>query len=167
MDEKTIARFWAKVDKNGPVPAHAPHLGPCWVWTGAKNHSGHGVGWNGKRTRLAHRLSWELTTGSAPPDCACHKCDNPPCCNPSHLFLGSRADNLADMRAKGRQAPMPRPCRKGELAPVVKLSESQVRQILSLRASGSSCKDLSAQFHVTTSNIYALVTGRSWKHIQR
>ena len=107
-----IERFWAKVDKNGPIPAHRPDLGPCWIWLGAKVTGGYGViktGFSTHKTRkqsLTHRFSWEVHFGPIPSATpfVLHKCDNPPCPNPGHLFLGTAADNTADMMAKGRQA---------------------------------------------------------------
>lgn len=107
LDERVAARFWAKVDKNGPVPAHCPELGPCWLWTRATDRRGYGRFGIGPAANCrmfgAHRVAMALT-GTIPPDdlFGCHHCDNPPCCNPAHLFLGTCADNCADMVAKGR-----------------------------------------------------------------
>src|SRR3990167_544842 len=87
--------FWSKVDK------HAPNN--CWVWMGFKKPTGYGlfgVGW--KRT---HRLAWEFTNGKIPAGIhVLHKCDNPSCVNPSHLYLGTHQDNMRDRNKKGRQA---------------------------------------------------------------
>lgn len=96
-------RFWAKVDKDGPVPQHRPELGSCWVWTRATTGFGYGkLGLNG-RALTAHRRSYEMAYGAIPNGLlVCHRCDNPPCVNPDHLFLGSFADNMRDMHAKGR-----------------------------------------------------------------
>src|SRR5262245_4019247 len=103
-----VDRFWSKVNRNGPVQAHCPELGPCWPFTGKARFRG-GYGQiadrkNGKFwPRLTHRVAWELTFGPIQEDLGVlHKCDNPLCCNPSHLFLGTRADNLTDARNKGR-----------------------------------------------------------------
>lgn len=98
-------RFWAKVCKAGPVVR--PELGPCWVWTSASlNAHGYGViglG-DGRGTSVAHRVSYELAHGVAltREQKILHRCDNPPCVRPDHLFEGTQADNMADMRAKGR-----------------------------------------------------------------
>lgn len=94
----TIARFWAKVDKSGE----------CWTWTGGTIAFGHGQFHvtlpSGNRNYLAHRFSWFLAHGQeAPlPLCVLHRCDNPPCVRPSHLFLGTKKDNTQDMLGKGR-----------------------------------------------------------------
>lgn len=102
-------RFWSKVDKAGPVPTHLPHLGPCWLWTG---HNKKGAWPYGAiRTKangvwsysVAHRVSWELHNGPIPSGLwALHRCDNPLCVRPDHLFLGTAKHNTADMKAKGR-----------------------------------------------------------------
>lgn len=109
---KSLAdRLWAKVDKSGPVPAHRPELGSCWVWTGAvTKHVGHGVialGARAEGTAKTHRVSYELHFGPIPKDvsvelCVLHHCDNRRCVRPDHLFLGTDADNVRDMLAKGR-----------------------------------------------------------------
>lgn len=96
------ARFWKRVDKNGPV--HSPKLGHCWLWTGGKyNHGGAGQVQYGKKHYAASRLAWILTYGEIPPGLVvCHKCDNPPCCRPSHLWVGTPKQNSQDMIKKGR-----------------------------------------------------------------
>jgi len=107
LSDRLARRFWAKVDRRGPVPERYPELGPCWIWTRATDRKGYGrfgVGPAGSnRVFFAHRVAMALA-GTVPPDdlMACHHCDNPPCCNPGHLFLGTGADNLGDMAAKGR-----------------------------------------------------------------
>ncbi len=87
-------RFWIKVVRSGDDE--------CWGWSGTTN-KGYGRINVGGNMVLAHRVAWELTSGLIPPGmCVLHSCDNPPCVNPNHLFLGTHADNMRDMRAKGR-----------------------------------------------------------------
>jgi len=99
-------RFWEKVNKDGPIPSHRPELGPCWLWMACRTPSGYGqLGLPGKDAGIviASRFSWELHNGPIPDGLfACHKCDNPPCVNPAHLFLGDHEDNARDAAAKGR-----------------------------------------------------------------
>jgi hypothetical protein len=97
--------FWTRLDKNGPVHPYRPELGRCWEFVGSRKSAEfpYGqIGVNG-RPRGAHRVAWELTNGPIPPGLSVlHSCDNPPCCNPAHLFLGTDAVNAWDKVAKGR-----------------------------------------------------------------
>lgn len=101
-----LQRFWSKVAK----------ADTCWLWTAGTNNMGYGMFWNPaeKRMELAHRYSYELHHGPiAQGMVICHRCDTPPCVNPEHLFVGTQAENLADMWAKGRRHDGPtRPTQK-------------------------------------------------------
>jgi hypothetical protein len=103
MNKKTLVeRFWEKVSKDSD--RHFALDGKkCWEWRGAltKGYGQFGVG--GGKLQYAHRFSWMLHNGEIPEGkCVLHKCDNPGCVNPDHLFLGSHADNMKDMASKGR-----------------------------------------------------------------
>jgi hypothetical protein len=90
-------RFWEKVDRRGP--------NDCWPWTAASDRSGRGTIRLTEPRRYvekAPRVAIFLTSGKWPDGYACHSCDNPACCNPAHLWIGSPADNARDMCAKGR-----------------------------------------------------------------
>jgi ribosome-binding protein aMBF1 (putative translation factor) len=107
----------------------------------------------------AHRISWQLHNGPIPPGMfVCHRCDNPPCVNPDHLFLGTHADNLRDASRKGRM-------RLGANNINAKLSEDTVRIIRALSASGLSQNTLSKQFGVAQVTIHKIIHRQLWKSV--
>lgn len=144
-------RFWRKVKKMDSG---------CWEWQGSRHPSGHGYTVSATKSRVtyAHRRAWELTRGSIPDGlCVCHHCDNPPCVNPAHLFLGTHAENLADAARKGRT------CR-GEQAPGHILTEQNVRDIRSAHP-GISNRVLAWRFGICTSAVSPIRRGLRWKHV--
>lgn len=156
-------RFWSKV-KLGKQSE-------CWPWLGALLKSGgYGafrVGGRRGKTVRANRVAWELTFGVIPQgQCVLHRCDNPACCNPVHLFLGTRAENTADMVAKGRLAPVEKTVKRGSKHGGAKLSEEQVLEIRELYAAGGASKaGLARRFGVSEHQIYLIVNRRNWAHI--
>lgn len=152
-------RFWSKVDKNGPIPKHCPELDQCWVWTGARMLYGYGyLGNRRKPNNLAHRLSWEIHCGVIPESlCVLHKCDNPPCVNPSHLFLGTRIENNKDCVAKERN-----PDHHKESNPNVKLTQDDIEWIFLMRADGATQQEIADIVHVTQSHISSILRGKAW-----
>lgn len=146
-------RFWAKVAVRGPDD--------CWEWRAATDSWGYGhISVVGK-LRKAHRVAYELAVGPIPDGLVvCHTCDNPPCCNPVHLFPGTVADNNADMVAKKRHAHgLP-----GEANPRARLTWSDVEAIRALYGRGSlSQQALAERFGVSRSAIGDIVRGQHWQ----
>lgn len=142
-----------------------PNTG-CWLWTGTFNGNGYGtVCWSG-RTELAHRVLFLLAYGHWPQPFGLHRCDQPPCVNPAHVFEGDHTDNMRDMETKGR-AVHPR----GEASGQSKLTAEQVREIRALYVRGRrhgvqpNCgAALGRRFGVSRSMINQIVLGKSWKH---
>lgn len=130
----------------------------CWEWQGYRDSGGYGHMRFGEKMWLVHRVA-AAVSGKAPKraQVVCHTCDNPPCCNPAHLFTGSMADNMQDMVNKGRARG-----RKGEDHPRRKLCEDDVRLI---RNSGFSVAVLAAIFEVDNSTIYDIRNGKIWTHL--
>lgn len=147
-----LERFWSKVDKSA---------GPdgCWLWTASCDRDGYGLFRIDGKLRGAHCVACELFVGSIAGYKVLHHCDNPPCVNPRHLWLGTDADNSADKAAKGRSS---RLC--GESNGAVKLTEKQVRVIRSLKGVLSN-RTIAKQFAMGRTQIGAILTGRSWRHL--
>lgn len=163
MDAKTLLRFWDKVDKNGPVPAHRPGLGKCWVWTGCLTSAGYGYFRFGRRMQIASRVAWLIRSGDIPKHdshhgiCVLHRCDNPPCVRGSHLFLGTHRRNMADRDAKGRLA-------RGEDLPQSKLTEAGVLAVRSRYAAGGvSQREIAEELGVDQSLISYIVNRKLWR----
>jgi len=165
-DDVRRERFWAKVDRGT--------IDDCWEWTGARQSSqGSAPGYGSVRLEgrqlSAHRIAWEYAHGPIPDGLVvCHHCDNPPCCNPAHLFLGTIMDNNADRTQKGRSASgdkhwtRHRPLR-GEQATRAKLTAVQVAEIRRLYAEGGiSQRELAERYPVSKSAIKHILKGRSW-----
>jgi hypothetical protein len=123
----------------------------CWEWTASLNAGGYGQITIGLRPHHAMRVSYSLYVGDIPPGmCVCHRCDNRKCVNPSHLFIGTVAENNADMRKKGRQRGGPGNPARGMSLPQTKLSDEQ---ILEIRSATGSLRQLGAIYGVSGSLI--------------
>ena len=141
----------------------------CWVWLRGRRSDGYGILYlpGGKQVR-AHRLSYELSSGKIPDGLfVLHKCDNPPCCNPNHLFIGTQADNLRDMIEKGRRGKTGyKPGSQiGEKNYGSKLTEEDIREIRFYLGSGISHESISIMFDVSRGLITQINTGKIWNHI--
>jgi len=145
-----LDRFWSRVDMSGE----------CWIWTGASRCSGGRYGAFGYQgvNVAAHRFMWELYNGPiAPGMVICHTCDVTKCVNPSHLFEGTQRDNVADMRAKGRQVDP-----HGERARLAKLTNEQA---LAIRSDTRPVHEVADEYGVTVSTIYRVWRRETWKLI--
>lgn len=146
-------RFWSKVDARGAEE--------CWPWVGqATSHWGYGrINIDG-RIHHANRVAYELTYGAIPPGIfVCHRCDNPGCCNPSHLWLGTALDNTRDMDRKGRRVTV---SMTGEAHPSAKLTAVEVSAI---RRSAENDRVLARRYCVTHQQIRNIKTGRQWRSL--
>ena len=176
---KTIDRFWSKVDCSGD----------CWLWKHSTFHNGYGQFKVQERNLRAHRVAWEITHGGIPDGLfVLHSCDNPRCCNPAHLRLGTHRENMADMQRKGRAAAGDQngsrlypdrlirgdahPARRiagwsqGERNGEARLTESQVREIRARYAAGGvTLQQMGSEFGVSGTSIKRIVDFKSWKHV--
>ena len=130
----------------------------CVVWTGPRNNLGYGKVAQGDGTgRFVHRVAWARYHGPIPEDmCVLHRCDNPPCFNLDHLFLGTRRENLEDMTRKGRRS-------HGEGHGTAKLTDAIMREILRSSASNMS---FARRLGVSSSVIDDIKNRRTWRHVQ-
>lgn len=129
----------------------------CWIWKGATKSKRMPYGsftFRGKRSQVAHRISWTIYKGEIPNgSLVLHKCDNPSCVNPEHLFLGNYLDNERDKLSKGRH--------KGE-----KLNPDKVREIKSLFAVNYGDMKIARKFNVSYQTVYSIKMGKTWKDIK-
>lgn len=149
-------RFWPKV-KVGDVS-------DCWEWQADLSTKGYGRfrGDDG-RVIFSHRQAWIMSQGPIPNGLlVCHKCDNRSCCNPAHLFLGTPAENTADMMSKNRHKTSPL---RGSQSASSKVNERDVMDIRTRRASGESNAQIAADYGLCISAISHIATRRNWKHI--
>lgn len=147
-------RFWSKVQRGSEHE--------CWPWVGHRNRLGYGrFTYVRGMTQQATRIAWLLWHGSLPPNdmFVCHSCDNPPCVNPNHLWLGTCKQNVQDMVQKGRHNPTPK---RGEESNKAKLSAAQALEIYN---SNEPHKVLAERYGVSATAIYWIKTGKNWSHV--
>jgi hypothetical protein len=138
-----MERFWEKVNRRGPDE--------CWEWMGSRNGAGYGKIGKSGNSRYAHRISYEMAYGAIPGDLyVCHRCDNPSCVNPNHLFAGSCLDNVLDMIRKGR-------------SPHEKLAFLDIEAMEQMRVDGYSYRSIGAQFKISESGVRKIAKRYDWR----
>lgn len=154
LTKKDVARFWAKVGVVGE--------GGCRLWEGGRNEGGYGRFWlHGKHCR-SHRVAWVLTRGPIQLGMfVLHKCDNPPCVEGEHLFLGTNKDNMHDMHKKKRNF-----LSIGELNGMSKLTEGQVIELLKRYKSGETQVFLAKEYGICQPHVSEIVNRERWGYIK-
>lgn len=133
----------------------------CWEWTGSRRRHGYGAMNIARVAWTAHRLSYALHYGDLPAGAfICHRCDNPPCVNPAHLYAGTPADNVRDIDARDRRVVV-----RGERNGHAVLTEQAVLEIRALAESGVRHADIADEFGVSKPTISAVATRRNWRHV--
>jgi hypothetical protein len=152
MTPARVADFWSRTRPDGE----------CLLWSGAKNRKGYGVIHSNNRRRQTHRVAYIIANGPIPDGMVVrHSCDRPLCVSPSHLLVGTQADNLQDMRDRGRARHA-----KGSKVYNSKLTEDVVLALRTMRAAGASLDDLASRFGTHKSNVSGICTGRLWRHAE-
>lgn len=143
-------RFWAKVNRR--------ESDECWEWQGSRLPAGYGrIAIGGRRNQYAHRLSYELHHGVMPDGMwVLHRCDNPPCVNPAHLYLGTPSANMQDCAGRGRSS-------------LAVLRPADVRRIRACRAdltaSPAALERMAHDLRVTPETIENVLSGHTWSHV--
>lgn len=145
--------FWTLVKKSDG----------CWTWIGSLDRNGYGRFKNRPHSDLAHRFAYVDTFGEIPKGmCVLHRCDNPPCVNPFHMFIGTRADNIADCISKGRNS---RKAFPGSTNPNAILNEPYVMRIKKMLSEGIRQQQIADTFGVKKGTINNIAQGTTWKHV--
>ena len=160
-------RFWSRVEQRGP--------NECWPWTHGRVSFGYGSFKAAGKFWSAHRFSWSIKNGPIPTGkWVLHSCDNPPCCNPAHLFLGTRQDNIDDMMKKGRDRKVSgdewasvhdSQSVRGESNGRARLTADDVILIRSKVAAGQTVASLARELTMSEGALRGIVKRRKWKHV--
>lgn len=154
---------WTLKDRVEHFSFPEPNSG-CWLWTGELDTKGYGaVVYLGRRYG-AHRASWIVAKGEIPAGlCVLHKCDNPACVNPDHLFLGTKADNMADMIAKGRAIHNgPAKPRRGEECSHAKVT---AKDVIAIRAASGPQHNIARAYGISPQQVSRIKRGVRWAHV--
>lgn len=151
IDAEPVTRFWSSVDVGD-----SEH---CWEWKRGRVKTGYGSTWWKGKIIKTHRMAYILTYGEIAVGLLVrHRCDNPPCCNPRHLEIGTAADNSRDKRSRGREA-------RGEQTRVAKLAAKDIPMIRRMVQEGTSYAETAKAFGVCKSTIVSVISGNTWKHV--
>lgn len=164
VPDVTVRGFWARIEKGDD----------CWLWRGAMRPNGYGGYVMNRVPVYAHRLSWQIHHGPIPAGLfVCHRCDVKRCVRPDHLFLGTRQENMDDMKRKGRQAHGPTHVARARVSAVkgsahynAKLSDEKVVAIRHRRAAGEMLKSIAKDMGVNIRAVSKVVHGKRWAHVQ-
>ena len=149
-----LLRFWSQV-------VMSPDVGRCWNWTGTQTPKGYGSLWIDGHNVRAHRQAWIFAYGCIPAGMlVCHHCDKPGCCNPTHLFLGTYADNNGDAASKGRM-------RYGEDHGHAAISDEVVQAIRVLFAEGASKKGLARTYGISRIHVGRIVSRQQRRRLSK
>ncbi len=156
MDHKTKTRFSYRLIKR---------IGSCWEWQGNRDKNGYGrfkiKRSSGYKNDPAHRVMWEIVFGPIPENMLiCHTCDNPPCVNPRHLFLGTPKTNMTDKIKKGRLVSS-----KGSKNGMARLTEKMVLKIRLLHTFNTSIDKLAKKYRVSGATISRVINRKTWRHL--
>lgn len=166
MNEQTIERFWSHVAKTDT----------CWLWTGSKRNKGYGAFvWADDEGRViqgrAHRFSYQIMVGPIPAKLfVLHRCDNPACVNPDHLFVGTNQDNVSDMMQKGRHVAggtyVVGNYERGGYHHNARLTEHDIRSLRTDREQGLSYSSLAQKYGISLAHAYRIVNRHAWSHVE-
>lgn len=157
-DETLPSRFWSKVKRAGPDE--------CWEWQAYRDPNGYGrIGFAGRSNTTASRVSWALQVGPIPEGLfVLHHCDNPPCVNVRHLYVGTPKQNMRDFMERGQGDYGDR---RGSKNANARLSERDVIEMRRERSErGTSYSNIGAQFGITTQYAWLIVNGKRWAHVK-